>query len=547
MDPTTCTIGQFKERVSAQCGVPPARQKIFGLPPNNLALLSRVKPTDGQQFLLWRTKVNLFNAPSASSAPETAEESLWDAMPIEVQYMILGLLDLRTLLQCSSVSRAWQEMSQNDWVWDEKIAERWDTFDSPTFLPGVSSASHYAEMHRIEKNWTRNVFTAQRASSGTSAIAMDSRNYGYLALCGEASLDADDASETSEEHFRHAYDRIREDSMVALASGSIPVVEVGNVWKKEMRKTLRGHHDLACSVAFAGIHSLISGDALGNLILWDLYRSDAPLPWSTTSSEFVGKRQLGRVSVTALSVFGSQVLFGNANGDLGFLDVDRGMYPLQMLPSAHSRAITKFAQSRSDPTLVASSSASSPVVKLWDSRSGVSTTSLFADTSSVRTLQFGFDNQLVTGGVDGVRLWDLRMSVPLYLVPQVEDVSGLSYDGSRLVVGCPSQLMVAQLGSRGVPDPNADIDEFKAQKENEKLRRQAGDVLEEDTINPAKHSIRLAAPTFIFCPSPSHLVCLSSGVLTGLDFSYKPKITRRQADSSYDPEDDYIPSPSRSD
>lgn len=452
---------------------------------------------------------------------------------MEVQYNIFGLLDPRSLLNCSTVSRSWKEMTKDDWIWDEKLAERWQTIEPPVRVSGVSAADQYAEEHRIERNWMNQHFKRHILPITGMESALDFRTHGYSALCEEASLDAESDLDTARARFEEKYDHIREDSIFAVASANGSAITVGNIWKQEARKVLRGHVEPVTSLAFAGAHSLISGDAQGGLVLWDLYRSDAPLPWSVTSSEFVGKRVLKRASVTALSVFDSQMLVGNANGDISFLDVDRGMYPLQTLVGAQNAAISKFAQSKSDPHLVASAS-HGPIVKLWDSRSGFSATALYADTSSIRCVQFGFEHQLLTGGPQGVRLWDLRMSAVLHKCR--DEIWGMYYDGSRLVMGNHSHLSVTKLGSVGVPNLDVDIDEFKAQREAEKREHQQ---LEFEGRLPTNF-LRIRQASSIFCPSPSHLVCISDGTLTGFDFSIRPRITRRAADSTFDPDSDYI-------
>lgn len=456
---------------------------------------------------------------------------------MEVQYNIFGLLDPRSLLNCSTVSRSWKEMTKDDWIWDEKLAERWQTIEPPVRVSGVSAAEQYAEEHRIERNWMNQHFKKHTLPISGTESALDFKTHGYLALCEQASLDGESTLDTARERFEERYEDFREDSMLAAASSNGTSITIGNVWKQEARKLLRGHVQPVTSLAFAGTHSLISGDAQGDLVLWDLYRSDAPLPWSVTSSEFVGKRNLTRASVTALSVFDSQIVVGNHDGDISFLDVDRGMYPLQTLVGAQTSPITKFAQAKSDPHLVASASRG-PIVKLWDSRSGFSATSLFADTSYIRCVQFGFDHQLITGGPQGVRLWDLRMSAVLHYVRARNDgIVGMYYDGSHLVSGTEDILSAVKLGSVGVPQLDVDIDEFKAQREAEKRKVKQ---LEFEGHLPT-NVIRLRSATSIFCPTTSHLVCISQGTVTGLDFSIRPRNTRRAADSMIDPESDYLP------
>lgn len=537
VDPSTCTVGQFKERISAQCGVPPARQKIFGLPANNAALLSRVKPTDGQQFLLWRTKFDLHHGDSSSIAPVINEDSLWEALPLEVQYMIFGRLDPYTLLKCSSVSRSWKEMAKDDWLWDEKLAERWNTIDALPRVSGNASIDEYAEGWRIERNWMQDLFK-RSVFRGIPASCLAFRDHGYLALCEQASIDTEKTFDTAEERFANAYDLLRADSILAVPPGvTSTLIEVGNVWSGESRKQLRAHTNAVHALAFAGVHSLISGDDAGNLILWDLYRSEAALPWAPTSSEFVAKRTLKRSGVTVLSVFDSRILFGNQDGDVGILDAERGLYPLHMISNAHNQSsITHFACSKTDPNLIASSS-HSPFVKLWDPRSGISTMALYADPSSVSCLQFGFEHQLLTGGSSGVHFWDLRMHSLLYKT-NTDSVTGMFYDGTRLITGTNHFMEVVKVGSRGIPDQEADIDVFKAQ---EHLRKQA--VAQRDFEDPLRpRRIRVPA-SHIFCPNPAQLICLSSQGPTGLDFSGKRRVSRRAADSTFDPEDDYIPSP----
>lgn len=496
---------------------------------------------------MWRTKDTSSSSNSAQSSANTdSVDSIWDILPPEVQFLIFGHLDARSLMLCGSVSQSWKEMTQDNWLWDNKIEENWRTIEPMQKSSGdVPSSQRFVELSRLERNWRHNKFKLYRMAPATEVFlggptkCLDFRENGYLAFCEKATASDSATSADFDSYFdlfQHEYQQIRNDCMIAAGSGT--GISIQNIWEENggMKKSLRGHASQVSSVAFAGAHHLISGDSSGLLLLWDLYQS-ASLPWSTTSSELVGFKKVSEHSLSALSIFDSRILYGTDQGDIGMIDLNVGVYPLATVDQAHQGTTTSFSSSRFSPEFVFASCSRHKYVKVWDQRtfgSGKPALTLFADSQALEEVQFGVEYQLLTCGYDGVQIFDIRMPAVIYS-PFKRASLGMCYNGSRLVVGTENGLHLQNLGSMGVPEAESDIDTFLAQQQAQRFAR--GEI-DEPRLPYSTLPIDFARKIFA---SASYMVCLrKDSFVSALDFSPKPKINRRLADSTYNKADDYI-------
>jgi hypothetical protein len=557
---------QLKERVFVACGVPVSRQKIFGLPAAETVALSRLNLVDGQQLLLFRTKETEFHTsslqtPTIRGEPSADGESFWDWVPSEVQYLIFGLLDPSSLLSCASVSSNWNELAKDNWLWQEYFTQRWSTQKEITPPEGVSWRSLYFEHLWLQKNWAVGNFKVTRFGQ-TQSSALDHRQNGFLAMCSDQDVSSSPyvgaASSSSGTYgyssFSHSgsnqarpwragnsnafgspseFDLIQAkytfdkmDSLTAIATPHKHTVSVGNIWRNEVKKELLGHTAYIQSVAFAGLHHLISADQSGQIFLWDLHRSRALLPWSTTSSEFVGKRQICRASIGVLHCAGSFIVAGTADGTMVCLDTERTTYPALVMRGAHAEKVLSIDSRLATSHLIASSG-DDGFAKVWDNRTGQATLKLYADTDTVEQVLLGWDNQILTCGSNGVRVWDMRSS-NLLMTPFEEATTSIAYNGSSILMAGASKLCVAEMGVLGLPpseitlDPKPSPFPVNSQAPPEYLR-----------------TFRLPVPSAkrLFATSSS-LVCTSSGTeVIGLDLSAKP-IRVYKADRPIDDDDD---------
>jgi WD40 repeat protein len=513
VDVDTFSVGQFRERVMMTCGVPVGQQKIFGLPANQKVPLSRLNIVDGQQFLLYRTKYEL-SGPATVPHSESVDgdDSVWEVLPGEVQFLIFGLLDPWTMLTCSRVSKGWSELAKDNWIWEEKFHRRWTTLTEmapPT--PNFPWRSLYFEHHRLQRNWVKNKIKVHSFPMTMVFMCMDYREHGYQQIEGGAGVSSSSAPsasffESDTQQLKSQYQLAREDSMFVGATALSHHVVLGNVWTGEQKKELRGHSSDVLAVSFAGLHHVISTDTNGNMFLWDIHRSKASLPWSTTSAEFVGRRNLELGGLCSLRVSGSNILVGGQDGSVAVLDLNQSMHPLTASRRHHENTVTSIS-AHADNNIFATSGLDG-YAKIWDMRSGEAVMSLYADNHDCLQVQFGWPHQLLTCGGSGVRMWDTRTANTL-AIPARTETTSMFYDGSSIVMAGRTRTYFAQLDDLGIPIIDHSLDYSSPEARN------ATDL----DVELRQYSIPLPNVTGPLFVSPWNLVSLSSSHVTGVDFS----------------------------
>lgn len=521
------------------CGVPVAQQKLFGLPSNDSVLLSRLNLVDGQQFLLYRTKRESSSSSSSldgrSLSAKGESESIWEELPGEVKYLVFGLLEPWTLLMCSLVCRNWNEISRDNWIWEEKVHNRWSVLREVSPVGSVSWRSFYFEQHRLQTNWTRNKYKVQRLNI-LALTCLDYKQHGYQVMCETSAAPPEAENDSEFARMQTQYNEDRADSIFVAASSQRYQIYVGNLWNAEAKKTLLGHNAHIHAVAFAGLHHLLSSDASGAIFLWDLHRSRASLPWSLTSSEFVGKRQIHNRPIVALHMSQGRILAGAADGTVAVLDLNRAVHPMMIARKNHADTVSCLDDLPTSNLFA--SAGKEGFAKVWDMRSASPVMTLYADAEELCQVKFGWPHQLLTSGASGVRMWDLRTASVLF-EPMDERTTALEYDGTRILMAGDTRAYYSQLGPLGVPPVDFSLDLHP--NNNRSNKNNVNDDAAMGVVELIQtYQLPLANTTRAFM-SPSTLVTLSSGEVIGFDVSARVPRTRHKPDTMFQDLDEYIP------
>lgn len=205
-------------------------------------------------------------------------------------------------------------------------------------------------------------------------------------------------------------------------------------------------------------HHVISGDARGTVVLWDLTHSPSALPWSKKTDEYVASLDFADYQgVSALRVANNWMVVATTRGCICLFDL--AAQRRARLLQGHAGEVHCVAINEERDLILSGSRDHCAKVcnflclqqlhnyllsfynKLWDGRTGTSIATLWASHVDVSHVQFGPPHYLITcGAAETVRVWDERLLKrgPLLSIPTRGHC--FEFDGSRLWMGSTRHL-----------------------------------------------------------------------------------------------------------
>jgi len=368
---TTWTFNRLKVEICFLTGVPPGEQKLQGLVEiqNGDTIVTSLNLHNNHKVLLIQQREKVLNICTRFLDEPTIKKKeidltandVFSYIPRELAIEIFMLLKVTSILVCRLVSKLWNEAANSQTLWLKQFHKKWHSL---LVLPNQDSRKDwrgiFAAKFTAEKNWKEKKFTTENRRIGT-----------YFPTCLQF------------------FDQ--ENNLLIYGDG------ISVIWEKACSeaetytftsKRLIGHKSEVTSLFYMKNSPLIiSGDKLGNVILWDTRLEANVLPWETKSSEFVGILPAHSNSIMGIKSTDDYMFTFDGNSvkvwDLNQMILQRQIkfipsedYLYSILDQPREAFNFKSLEVRRDQLI----SSNGKIINEWDLRTGKNTMSIITDS-----------------------------------------------------------------------------------------------------------------------------------------------------------------------
>ncbi|KAJ3413694.1 hypothetical protein HDV05_007682 [Chytridiales sp. JEL 0842] len=325
-------------------------------------------------------------------------------LPYELSIHILGYLDAPTLTRASLISKKWNAMAQDNYLWrsafkrngwsvNEKYLDEWSkqSIQRPLDLSPTEQRDH------LRRNWEEGRYTTSEILGHTEAIyALQFDNEKIVSCSRDQSIKIWDIATGECRKVLTGHQAsvlcVQFDEHFIVSGSSDFSIIVWDIRTGNQLKTLRAHSDSVLNLRF------------NNMYIVSCSKDKLVKVWSLETGECLRTLRGHRAAVNAVAVRQDSKIIVSASGDrtIKVWDLESGNLLRTLI--GHNRGVACVDLHGH----IIVSGSSDQTVKVWDSLTGAILHTLTGHNELVRTVQCN-SQYIISGSYDTtIKVWDLK-------------------------------------------------------------------------------------------------------------------------------------------